>query len=89
MPSEDAEKTTPRQVKRRGCRRIHAVEFTVRSDGLPNVERRFTSLRAAAEECGASRVYGGIHYRFSTTVGSQLGTEVAEYALPRYFQPVP
>ena len=31
VPSEDAEKTTPRQVKRRGCRRIHAVEFTVRT----------------------------------------------------------
>lgn len=58
-----------------------AVTFTVRSDGLPKVERRFTSLRACAEECGASRVYAGIHYRFSCEDGIALGERGAREVL--------
>lgn len=60
-----------------------AVDLTVRSDGLPNLERRFTSLRACAEECGASRVYGGIHYRFSCDDGMRLGQTVATWILSK------
>lgn len=52
------------------------VEFAVRSDGLPGAERRFTSLRTCAQECGLSRVYGGIHYRFSCDDGMELGERV-------------
>lgn len=54
------------------------VGFTVRSDALPGVERTFRSLLACAEECGASRVYGGIHYRFSCKAGLQLGKQVGD-----------
>jgi hypothetical protein len=36
-----------------------------------------------------ARINGGIHYRFSTTVGRVLGDQVAEWALERHFQPVP
>ncbi len=57
------------------------VTFTVRSDATPGVERRFTSLRACAEECGESRVYGGIHYRFSCTTGLQLGKRVGNWVV--------
>ena len=60
-----------------------AVEFTVRSDALPGAERRFTSLRACAQECGLSRVYGGIHYRFSCEDGMQLGETVGRFVLTR------
>lgn len=35
--------------------------------------RTFTSLFAAAEEAGISRLYGGIHYRTSITAGLALG----------------
>ncbi len=56
-----------------------AISFTVRSDGLPGVERKFTSLRACAQECGNSRVYAGIHYRFSCEDGLALGEKVGEY----------
>ena len=40
VPSEEAEKTTPRQVKRRGWRRIHAVDLTVPTSypALPSLE---------------------------------------------------
>ena len=60
-----------------------AVEFTVRSDGLPKIERHFTSLRACAEECGASRVGAGIHYRFSCEDGMALGERVAAEVLEK------
>ena len=52
-----------------------------RSDALPGVERRFTSLRACAEECGTSRVFGGIHYRFSCEDGMRLGESVARWVV--------
>lgn len=57
------------------------ISFSVRSDAVPGVERRFTSLRACAEECGESRVYGGIHYRFSCETGLKLGTSVGQWVL--------
>lgn len=57
------------------------ISFTVRSDALPGVKRTFTSLRACAEECGESRVYGGIHYRFSCEDGLRLGTRIGEWIL--------
>lgn len=57
------------------------ISFVVRSDALPGVERTFRSLRACAEECGDSRVYGGIHYRFSCEDGLLLGTRVGEWIL--------
>ena len=39
--------------------------------------RTFDSFRAAADEAGGSRIYGGIHYRFSIDAGAELGTCVA------------
>ena len=53
------------------------IAFTVKSDALPGVERRFTSLRDCAVECGTSRVFGGIHYRFSCVDGMKLGEAIA------------
>ena len=39
--------------------------------------RSFGSFRDAADEAGLSRVYGGIHYRFSIDAGADLGACVA------------
>lgn len=39
--------------------------------------RSFVSFRQAADEAGLSRVYGGIHYRFSIDAGARLGACVA------------
>jgi hypothetical protein len=39
--------------------------------------RAFPSFRAAADEAGLSRLYGGIHYRFSLDAGAALGTCIA------------
>ncbi len=54
------------------------LTFSVQSDALAGVTRKFDSLRVCAEECGTSRVFGGIHYRFSCEDGMKLGEEVAK-----------
>lgn len=49
------------------------------------IERSFTSFWDAAEEAGASRIYGGIHFGFDNTAGlnsgSLVGTWVVDHAL--------
>jgi PAP2 superfamily len=39
--------------------------------GIPN--RSFTSVMEASKEAGISRVYGGIHYRYSCEIGTEEG----------------
>lgn len=41
------------------------------------ITRRYTSLKAAAEENSKSRVFGGIHFPFAGPPGVELGTKVA------------
>ncbi len=55
------------------------IEFAVSSDTLKTATRRFTSLSSCADECSVSRVFGGIHFRFSCEDGLQLGEKIAEW----------
>jgi membrane-associated phospholipid phosphatase len=58
----------------------HAFEDrTPTSEGLP--PRRFASFRAAADEAGISRLYGGIHFRPAIESGLEQGRCVAAHAL--------
>ncbi len=41
--------------------------------------RNYRSFSHAATEAGESRVFGGIHYRFTLAAGSNLGNAVAKY----------
>ncbi len=43
------------------------------------MQRHFNSFNEAAEECSVSRVYGGIHYRFSVDTGAEMGKKLGEY----------
>ncbi len=43
--------------------------------------RSFSSFWQAAEEAGASRIYGGIHFSFDNTAGLETGKSVAEYVI--------
>jgi hypothetical protein len=54
------------------------VVIRIRSDGLPGVTRSFSGFRAAAEEAGRSRIYGGIHYQFDNSEGLACGKALAE-----------
>ena len=57
------------------------VAFSTSSPGLPGVTRSYTSFRAAAEEAALSRLYGGIHFRFSNQDGYTTGRAVASHVL--------
>lgn len=46
---------------------------------LPLPARNYQSFYQAAAEAGESRVYGGLHYRFSIEAGAQLGGAIAKY----------
>jgi hypothetical protein len=65
------------------------IRFETTSDGLPDVTRRFTSIWAAAEEAGMSRIYGGIHWQFDNTDGLQVGRTLGEYVYRNTLQPRP
>ena len=45
--------------------------------GIPN--RSFTSIKMAAKEAAISRVYGGIHYRYSCEAGSDEGVKIGAF----------
>jgi hypothetical protein len=56
-----------------------AVEFEVQSDTLNGVNRKFHRFSEAAKECGESRIFGGIHFRFSCEDGLKLGEQIADW----------
>ena len=60
-----------------------ALTFDVRSETLPDQHRQFESLKSCAEECGNSRIYGGIHFRFSCADGLSLGSRVGDFIWER------
>jgi hypothetical protein len=54
--------------------------FTLTSYTVPGDTRTYKSYSDAAIEQSVSRVYGGIHYRFSVAASAPLGTGVARVA---------
>ena len=50
--------------------------------------RTFDSFPAAALECALSRVYLGIHFRYDSVAGNELGRNVGAHALKNYLAPV-
>jgi len=65
------------------------TSFSARTDTpeLRAVLRHFASFSAAAEEAGMSRIYGGIHFRFSHLDGLATGDAVGRYVFDNFFQP--
>jgi hypothetical protein len=62
-----------------------AYTFTMHSpSGLPGAaERTFTTFTAAAEENADSRVMAGLHFRFATDAGMELGRKIGAKALQK------
>ena len=65
------------------------IGFTIGSEGLPGVERSFTSFSQAALEAGESRVYGGIHFEFSNGSGIASGQAISTLAFENDLEPIP
>jgi hypothetical protein len=62
------------------------IEFAVSSDGLPGVTKHFESFKAAADEIGWSRIYGGIHFWSADKDGLKMGEEIATFIHKNYFK---
>ena len=62
-------------------------EFSMTSPALPGVTRRWTKLADYSDEVSNARIYGGIHYRFSTIVAKDMGLKIAELAVKTQLAP--
>jgi hypothetical protein len=56
-----------------------SFHFSAKSDSLPHVKRSFSSFSACAQEIANSRLWGGIHFKFSNQKALQSGSKVAKY----------
>jgi hypothetical protein len=51
------------------------------------MQRKFNSFSEAAAEASISRVYGGIHFRFSVEAGAEMGKKLGEHIVSRLASP--
>lgn len=65
------------------------VPFTVASDGLPGVVRKYDTLSQAREEVGWSRIFGGIHFRMDVEEARTAGNAVGDWVYEHALQPTP
>ena len=49
--------------------------------------QHFNTVQDLLQNIADARVWAGLHYRFSTTAGVNLGAQVGKYDLQRYFLP--
>ncbi|HEX8261387.1 MAG TPA: vanadium-dependent haloperoxidase [Allosphingosinicella sp.] len=62
----------------------------VHSRSIPNsIVQVVPSLDDWVREVSLSRMYGGVHYRFSNEAGEEIGRKVAEMALAKVMRPLP
>jgi hypothetical protein len=62
----------------------------VMSQAIPmSAVQTFPSWSAWAQEVSDSRIYGGVHYRFSNEAGEEIGRRAVRIALERALQPLP
>jgi MYXO-CTERM domain-containing protein len=66
-----------------------ARPVSVASLTLTATVRNFPSVTAAAQENADSRVYGGIHFRFSNEIGLDLGYALSDYVHANLLKAVP
>lgn len=65
-----------------------AIGFSIGADALPGVIRSFNGFWETAEECGMSRIYGGIHYPFSDDDGLATGKAIGNYVFSHFMVPI-
>ena len=65
------------------------IPFTTESDDMPGVVRSFSSFRAAAQEAGISRIYGGIHFLSANEAGLASGALLGAYVSDNFLKDRP
>jgi hypothetical protein len=67
-----------------------ATGVRVASQAIPNaVVQVLPSWDQWAQEVSDSRIYGGVHYRFSNEAGEEIGRRAARAVLERVMRPLP
>ena len=49
--------------------------------------RRYETAKEYIDEVAESRIFAGVHYRFSTDAGKSMGVSIGKLAVDRYFKP--
>ena len=62
------------------------IPFTGTSETQPGVVRHFDNFEQAAKEEAVSRIYGGVHFPFSTEDGLALGGHVGDWVVDTFHQ---
>jgi hypothetical protein len=60
------------------------VTYTFNSN-VTGTTRTYTTADGLTDESRVARIYGGMHFRYSTTVGAELGKQVASWTLKQKF----
>jgi hypothetical protein len=67
-----------------------AIAFTSSAEATAGgtvITRSFNGFWQAAQEAGASRIYGGIHWSFDNQAGLQAGRGIGEFVADNLLQP--
>jgi hypothetical protein len=64
------------------------IALTMTSPTAPGVTRKWARLEDYMQEVNDARVWGGVHYRFSTRVGADMGRRIGELAVREYMRPL-
>jgi hypothetical protein len=62
-----------------------AINIDLQGNANFSATRHFATVQDLVTEVENARVWAGLHYRFSTVAGAQLGKEVADYDLAHAF----
>jgi hypothetical protein len=57
-------------------------------DGFLRPAREYPGFTAIANECAASRVWAGVHFRTANDAGQRLGEAIGQYVVSRLLRPV-
>ena len=63
-------------------------QFPLQFKGLNNMVRNYTSVNEIHAEEGNARVWGGMHFRNSTEVGTAVGSKVGKYTATHLLKPL-
>ena len=61
------------------------VSYTFDST-VTGTTRTYATTDALAEESKVARIFGGMHFRYSTTAGAALGKQVANWSMQNHFE---
>jgi len=63
-------------------------EITLATPTAPGVTHSWTRSQDYVDELPNARIWSGIHYRFSTVVGTDMGRKIGEYTVQNYLRPL-